>query len=129
MKTFKQFKTSKKFIEQTKFVEIYKCTINDKEYKIIFTKRIANKRTIIHFIDNTVYWEQVPYIWRLAGRQNGDKIPIYKFDTQKNSNIIFVVKGTPLGDEGLDDGIFRCADNFDENCINVMSYDRFKKLK
>lgn len=128
MKIFEQFKISKEFIEQTKFVKIYMCIINDKVYKIIFTKKIANKRTIIHFIDNTVYWEQAPYIWRLAGKQNDDKIPIYKFDTSKISNTIFVVRGTPLGDEGLDADMFRSFKNYNENFVNCITYRKFKRM-
>ncbi len=127
MKIFDSFKSSKEFILKTQFVNVYSTKCDDKEYTIIIPKKIANKHTIIHFIDNTICWEQVPRFWRLAGRRYGDKIPIYKFD-EKVSNTIFVVKGTPLGDEGLDNGIFRSSKKYDENFVNCMSYKKFKKI-
>ena len=78
----------------------------EKEYTIIIPKKRANNKTIIHFIDNTICWEQIPRFPKLAGKQYGDRIPIYKFDA-KVLNTLFVLKGNPLGDEGLDNGIFR----------------------
>ena len=127
MKIFECFKLSKKLVNETAFVKVYQLICEEKEYKIIITKRAANKHTIIHFIDNTVFWEQIPRLPRLAGRQYGDKIPIYKFDGQI-LNTIFVIKGTPLGEEGLDDGIFRSPKKYDENFVNCMTYKRFKKM-
>ena len=100
MKIFDDFKRSKELIDETDFVKIYKLVCDEKEYKIILTKRIANKRTVIHFVDRTILWEQTPWFPRLAGRYYGDKIPIYKF-TDKPVNTIFVLKGVPLADEGL----------------------------
>jgi len=105
MKIFECFKRSKELIDETEFVKVYKLIYGEKDYKIIITKRAANKHTVIHFINNMVCWEQIPRLFRLAGRQYGDKIPIYKF-TDKPVNTIFVLKGIPLADEGLDDGIF-----------------------
>lgn len=128
MKLFDCFKTSKQFAEETKFVKIYKCVVDDKEYKIIITKKLANKYTIIHCVDDYVAWEQVPRIPRLAGKTYGDKVPLYKCERDKNITSIFVVRGKPNGFVGLDNGIFRCASNFDENYLNVMSYKRFKTL-
>ena len=127
MKIFECFKLSKERIEETAFVKVYKLLCEEKEYKIIITKRTANRHTIIHFIDNTVCWEQIPRLPRLAGRQYGDKIPIYKFDG-KILNTIFVIKGTPLRDEGLDDGFFRSPKKYDENFVNCMTYKRFKQM-
>lgn len=127
MKIFECFKLSKELINETEFVKIYKLICEEKEYKIIITKRAANKYTIIHFIDNTVFWEQIPRLPRLAGRQYGDKIPIYKFEG-KILNTIFVIKGTPLGDKGLDDGFFRSLKNYNENFVNCMTYKQFKQM-
>ncbi len=129
MKMFDCFKRSKELIEETKFVEVYKLLYNDKEYKIIVTKKIANKGTMLRFIDDTVYWQQIhrlPIFFFY-----GDKTPVYKFDvdyTGKVSNTFFVVRGTPLGEEGLDNGIFRSPKKFDENFVNCMTYKKFKKM-
>lgn len=78
-------------------------------------------------IDVALKWEQIPRLPRLAGRQYGDKIPIYKFDG-KILNTIFVIKGTPLRDEGLDDGFFRSPKKYDEHFVNCMTYKRFKQM-
>jgi len=128
MKLFNCFKTSKQFAEETKFVKIYKCVVDDKEYKIIITKKLANRHTIIHCIDDSIVWEQIPALINWGGRMPGKRDTIYKFCQDKNSVILFVVKGKPNGFVGLDNGIFRCASNFDENHLNVMSYKRFKTL-
>ena len=127
MKIFECFKLSKELIDETASVKVYKLLCEEKEYKIIITKRVANKHTIIHFIDNTVCWEQIPRIPRLVGRQYGDKIPIYKFEG-KILNTIFVIKGTPLGEVGLDDGFFRSPKNYNENFVNYMTYKKFKQM-
>ena len=127
MKIFECFKLSRELIDETEFVKVYKLICEEKEYKIILTKWSANKHTVIHFIDNTVCWEQIPRLFRLAGRQYGDKIPIYKF-TDKPVNTIFVLKGIPLADEGLDDGIFRSRKKYDENFVKCMTYKKFKEM-
>ena len=129
MKIFNCFKLSKQLIEETAFVKVYKLLYNDKEYKIIVTKKIANKGTLLRFIDDTVYWQQIHRLPIFLFY--GDKTPVYKFDvdyTGKISNTFFVVKGAPLGEEGLDSGIFRSPKKYDENFVNVMTYKRFKNL-
>ena len=127
MKLFNSFKTNKELINQTEFVNVYSVKCDDKACTIIIPRKIANKKTIIHFIDNTIYWEQVPRFPRLAGKQYGDRIPIYKFD-EKVLNTIFVLKGNPLGDEGLDNGIFKSFKKYDENCVNCITYKKFKEI-
>ena len=127
MKIFEQFKISKQLIEKTRFTKVYKCVSDNKEYKIILTKKFANKHTIIHFAEDSIYWEQIPRFWRLSGSKRGKKILIYKFD-EKVLNTIFVVKGTPLGDEGLDNGIFRSLKKYDENFVNCTTYKKFKNM-
>ncbi|MBO5040640.1 MAG: hypothetical protein J6D09_06040 [Clostridia bacterium] len=42
---------------------------------------------------------------------------------------IVVIMGKPTVITGLDDGIFRSANKFDEGYVNVMSETRFKKLE
>ena len=127
MRIFECFKKLKKRTGETEFVKIYNFVYDQKEYKIIITKYVANRHTVIHFMDNTVYWEQIPRFPRLVGRQYGDKIPIYQFN-EKVFHTIFVVRGTPLGDEGLDDGIFRSPKKYDENFVNCMTYKKFKEM-
>ena len=128
MKLFNSFKTNKQLINQTEFVNVYSVKYEEKEYTIIIPKKRANNKTIIHFVDNTICWEQIPRFPRLAGRQYGDRIPIYKFDDNKFLNTIFVLKGVPLGDEGLDNGIFRSSKKYDENYINCITYKKFKEM-
>ena len=128
MKLFNSFKENKELINETEFVNVYSVKCDAKEYTIIIPKKRANNQTIIYFSDNTIYWEQVPRFPRLAGKQYGDRIPIYKFDDEKCLNTIFVVKGTPLGDEGLDNGIFRSSKKYDENYVNCMTYKKFKEM-
>lgn len=127
MTFYQSFKIAGQLIETTDFVKIYKYIFKDEEYRIIITKRFATKHSIIHCIDDYIAWEQVPAIPRLAGKWYGDRIPIYKFDTK--NNIIFVVKGSPNGFVGLDEGIFHSANNFNKTSVNVMSFRRFKNLE
>ena len=127
MKLFNSFKTNKELINPTEFVNVYSVKCDEKEYTIIIPKKRANNKTIIHFVDNTIYWERIPRFPRLAGRQYGDRIPIYKFDN-KLSNTIFVLKGVPLGDAGLDNGIFRSSKKYDENYVNCINYKKFKEM-
>ena len=128
MKLFNSFKANKELINQTEFVNVYSVKCDEKNYTIIIPRKVANNKTIIHFIDNTICWEQIPRFPKLAGKQYGDRIPIYKFDDEKCLNTIFVVKGTPLGDEGLDNGIFRSSKKYDENYVNCITYKKFKEM-
>ncbi len=128
MKLFNSFKTNKELINQTEFVNVYSVKCDEEVYTIIIPKKRANNKTIIHFVDNTICWEQIPIIIRGSGYIPGkDRIPIYKFDG-KVYNTIFVVKGTPLGDEGLDNGIFRSSKKYDENYVNCITYKKFKEM-
>ncbi len=127
MSIFYLFKNKAVVESETEFVRIYGVSNNDIAYKIIVTKRKANNHTIIHCINNYIAWEQVPLIPKLFGRYYGDKIPIYKFSDEKDV-VVFVISGKPNGITGLDDGVFRCANNFSKNHINVMSYGRFTEL-
>lgn len=126
MKIFDSFKSNKKLLSKTRFVNVYSVNCDDKDYTVIIARRIANKRTVLYFIDDTIYWEQIPFNWRLVGNKSGDKTPIYKFNDGKVSNTLFVVKGNPFADEGLDNGIFRSAKKYDEKFVNCISYKKFK---
>lgn len=128
MKLFEQLKHQKERVNETEFVTVYRCTSEGKEYRIILTKKRANRHTVIHCVNQDVVWEQVPLFPRNAGRNYGDKVPVYRYAAENGVIQVFVVKGRPNGFVGLDNGVFRCADRFDEGCLNVMSFRRFKKL-
>ncbi len=127
MKLFECFKADKELLMKTKYIKAYSVKCNDKEYTVILTRRIANKRTIIYFIDSTIYWKQMPRFLQRTGYR-GEKIAICKFDTRNVANTLFVVRGAPLGDEGLDNGIFRSTKKYDENFVNCMTYKKFKDM-
>lgn len=126
MKLFDCFEEHKTLIDETEFVNVYSVKCDEKEYTVIIPKKAANKNTIIQFIDNTVFWVQVPMLPRLGGQ--GYRRALYKFVGDKQMNTLFVVKGEPRGDEGLDSGIFRSHRKYDENYVNCMTYKYFKKM-
>lgn len=128
MTLYQRFKTDAVLCEQTAFVRIYRLTADGTEYKVVVTKRRANGHTVIHCEHNRILWEQVPLFPRFAGRNYGDKVPIFTATPEKGCVTVFVVWGKPDGFVGLDEGVFRSADRFDEKSINVMSYRRFKRL-
>ena len=128
MSLYELFKNQAQLLDETEFVKVYQMTLDGKCYKVVLTKRSANGHTVIHCEHNRIAWEQVPLFPRFAGRNYGDKVPIYTAIPEKTCITLFVVKGKPNGFVGLDDGVFRCADHFDEQSINVMSYPRFTKL-
>ena len=128
MTLYQMFKTKARLCEETEFVKIYRMTVVDKEYKVVITQKRANDHTVIHCEGNRVFWEQVPRFPQLAGRRYGDKTPIFRAIPEKNCVTLFVVKGKPDGFVGLDEGVFRHIDHFDDRCINVLSYRRFKRL-
>lgn len=128
MSLFERFTSNAKLCEQTEFVSIYRVRIEEKEYKILLTKRRANHHTVIHCEHNRILWEQVPLFPRFAGKNYGDKIPIFSAIPEKTCVTIFVVKGKLNGFVGLDEGVFRCAHNWDDDCIHVMSYKQFTRM-
>ena len=101
---------------------------DNKKYEIYFTRKRANRYSIIHCKNNTIEWEQFPVLPRIAGRRYGIREPIIKLATSKDCIRIFVIMGKPNSIIGLDEGIFRSIHKYDENYINVMSESRFKEL-
>ena len=128
MSLYQQFKATKKLVEKTKFVKIYTCRFHDKLYKIVVTKRFADKHTVLKCEENHILWDQIPALFNWGGRMHGEYRPVYQTGQDKGYTVLFVVRGKPNGVIGLDDGIFCSADKFDENCVNVMTYKHFKKL-
>ena len=103
----------------------------DKNYEVYFTVKRANKRTIINCVDNFIEWEQLPMLaMGLGGAVHGiKKERILSVTPSKECVRIVVIMGKPGIITGLDDGIFRSANKFDEGYVNVMSETRFKKLE
>ena len=101
---------------------------DNKKYEIYFTRRRANKYSIIHCKNNTIEWEQFPFLPRIAGRRYGIREPIISIAPTKECVRIIVILGKPNSISGLDEGIFRSIHKYDENCINVLSEARFKEL-
>lgn len=109
-------------------VGLVKFEDDNKKYEIFFTRKRANKYSIIHCKNTTVEWEQFPVLPRIAGRRYGIREPIIKLAPSKDCIRIFVIMGKPNSIIGLDEGIFRSIHKYDENYINVMSESRFKEL-
>ena len=124
-----------RFIEMKKQADLFtdkiglvKFESDNKNYEIYFTRKHANKYSIIHCKNNTIEWEQFPVLPRIAGRLYGKREAILNLAPSKEFIRIVVVLGKPNSITGLDEGIFRSIHKFDESCINVMSEARFKEL-
>ena len=127
MNLFESFQSNKELLLRTKYIDAYSVQCKDQEYTVIVTRKFANKRTSLYFIDNTIYWKQRPRFLNRAGYR-GEQIAICKFDTQNIANTLFIVRGAPLHDEGLDNGIFRSIKNYDEKFVNCLTYNQFRKM-
>lgn len=109
-------------------VGLVKFEDDNKTYEIYFTRKRANRYSIIHCKNSTIEWEQFPVLPRIAGRRYGIREPIIKLAPSKDCVRIFVILGKPNSITGLDEGIFHSIHKYDENYINVMSEARFKEL-
>ena len=109
-------------------VGLVKFEDDNKKYEIYFTRRRANKYSIIHCKNNTIEWEQFPILPRIAGRRYGIREPIISISPTKECVRIVVILGNPNSITGLDEGDFRSIHKYDENCINVLSEAHFKEL-
>ena len=54
-------------------IGIVKFEHNNQNYEIYFTRKRANKYSIIHCKNNTIEWEQFPILPRIIGRRYGEK--------------------------------------------------------
>ncbi len=130
-KLYDRFKEMKKQSPKDWFMDkmgLVKFELNDKNYEIYFTRKRANKYSIIHCKNNTIEWEQFPIMPRIAGRMYGICEPIISIAPTKESVRIVVILGKPNSITGLDEGIFRSVHKYDEAYINVMSAARFKEI-
>ena len=109
-------------------VGLVKFEDDNKKYEIYFTRKRANRYSIIHCKNNAVEWEQFPVLPRIAGRLHGNREPIISLSPSKERVRIIVILGKPNSITGLDEGVFRSIHKYDENYINVMSEARFKEL-
>ena len=130
-KIYTRFKMLKKQATKDLFMDkvgLVKFENENKKYEIYFTRKRANKYSIIHCKNNTIEWEQFPILPRIVGRRYGIREPIISIAPTKECVRIIVIRGKPNSITGLDEGIFRSIHKFDENCINVLSEARFKEL-
>ena len=130
-KIHSRFMSLKKQAQKDWFMDkvgLVKFEDDNKIYEIYFTRKRANRYSIIHCKNNTIEWEQFPVLPRIAGRMYGKREPIITLAPTKNCIRIFVVKGKPNSITGLDEGIFRSVHKYDESYINVMSEARFKEI-
>ena len=130
-KIYTRFAELKKQAEKDWFMDkigLVKFEADDKHYEVYFTRKRANKYSIINCKNTTIEWEQFPVLPRVAGRDDGKRDPIIKLAPSKDCIRIFVSMGKPNSIIGLDEGIFRSIHKYDENYLNVMSEARFKDL-
>ena len=130
-KLYDRFKEMKKQSPKDWFMDkmgLVKFELNDKNYEIYFTRKRANKYSIIHCKNNTIEWEQFPVMPRITGRRYGICEPIINIAPTKESVRIVVIIGKPNSITGLDEGTFRSVHKYNEAYINVMSEARFKEI-
>ena len=130
-KIYERFKELKKQCPQNWFMDklgLVKFEDNNQKYEIYFTRKRANRYSIIHCKNNTIEWEQFPILPRIAGRLYGKREPIISISPTKDCVKIVVILGKPNCITGLDEGVFRSIHKYDENYINVISEARFKEL-
>ena len=130
-KIYTRFIALKKQVPKDWFMDkvgLVKFEDENKKYEVYFTRKRANKYSIIHCKNNTIEWEQFPVLPCIAGRYYGKREPIISLSPSKDSIIIFVIMGKPNSIIGLDENNFRSIHKYDENYINVMSEARFKDL-
>ena len=130
-KIYARFKELKKECPRNWFMDkigLVKFEDENKKYEVYFTKKRANKYSIIHCKNNTIEWEQFPILPRVVGRRYGIREPIIALSPSKECIRIFVIMGKPNSIIGLDEGVFHSIHKYDENYINVMSEARFKEL-
>ena len=130
-KIYERFKELKKQYPRNWFMDkvgLVKFENENKKYEIYFTRKRANKYSIIHCKNNTIEWEQFPILPRIMGRRYGIREPIISIAPTKECVRIVVILGKSNCITGLDEGVFRSIHKYDENCINVLSEARFKEL-
>ena len=98
-------------------------------YRVITTKRRANRLSLIRCVNNAVVWEQIPLLYlRYNERGRGNVIDNIPVSIDKNMVTLFVIKGKPRSIWGLDEGIFRSAKRMDASYVTLMSEKRMKEL-
>ena len=130
-KIYERFKELKKQCPRNWFMDklgLVKFEDNNQKYEIYFTRKRANKYSIIHCENNTIEWEQFPVLPRIAGRIYGKREPLIRLTPSKEYIRIFVIMGKPNSITGLDEGMFCSVHKYDEHLINVMSQERLKDL-
>ena len=88
------FKQLKKQSPKNWFMDkmgLVKFELNGKNYEIFFPRKRANKYSIIHCQNNTIEWEQLPVLPRIAGRSYGIREPIISVAPANESVRIVVI--------------------------------------
>lgn len=98
-------------------------------YRVIMTQKRANRLSLIRCVARSVMWEQIPLLYlRYNERGRGEVVQNIPVAVDKGCITVFVVKGKPKSIWGLDEGIFRSANKFDKDFVNVMSEKRFRQI-
>ena len=84
-------------------LDIIKFKFDGTLYQVFYTKKRANRYSIIHCNGNTISWEQFPVLPRAAGRLSGIKEPMISLYPNNSLITIFVIKGKSNSITGLDD--------------------------
>ncbi|MBR2466474.1 MAG: hypothetical protein IKB38_06055, partial [Clostridia bacterium] len=70
-------------------IGLVKFEDDNKKYEIYFTRKRANRYSIIHCKNNTIEWEQFPVLPRIVGRMYGIREPIISLAQSKDCIRIF----------------------------------------
>lgn len=126
---YKAYSINKKNLEKTPQTTEVTFEHAGTIYRVIMTKKRANRLSVIRCLNNVVTWEQIPLLCLLNNaRGEGEVTDSIPVAVNKEYVTLFVIKGTPGRIEGLDEGIFHSAGNFDSSCINLMSQKKFREL-
>ncbi|HIZ55482.1 MAG TPA: hypothetical protein H9671_04660 [Firmicutes bacterium] len=117
--------------QETDYLRIYTRSWNGTPYKVAFTKMTANKRVKIYCKDNQIVWEKsYPLVIRPVTATTVICQP--SSFLEKNTFCVVVIRGTPDGFIGLDDGVFSSAQHLnpeaDQSKLYVMSQKAFENL-
>ena len=130
-KLYTHFKELKNHVPEDWFMDkigLVKFEEDSKKYEIYYTRKTANRCSVIHCKNSMVEWEQLSVLSHLLGKRGGIREPIISIAPTKECVRIIVILGNPKSITGLNEGKFRSVDKYDEDYINVMPWQSFKNL-
>ena len=130
-KLYTHFKELKNHVPEDWFMDkigLVKFEEDSKKYEIHYTRKTANRCSVIHCKNSMVEWEKLSVLSHLIGKCGGSREPIISIAPTKECVRIIVIPGNPKSITGLNEGEFRSADKYDEDYINVMPWQSFKNL-